>query len=68
VLAKCNVCYTYPCKNGGKCTHLGFKRYKCACPHQYHGVNCEYEIDACFGNPCNNGGTCQVIDKYGRFR
>ncbi|KAI0220853.1 hypothetical protein LSAT2_027691 [Lamellibrachia satsuma] len=68
VLAKCNVCYTYPCQNGGKCTHLGFKRYQCACPHQYHGVNCEYEIDACFGNPCNNGGTCQVIDKYGRFR
>ncbi|XP_013386131.1 slit homolog 2 protein isoform X2 [Lingula anatina] len=67
VLSKCNICYTYPCKNGAQCELRGFNDYKCTCPQGFHGKNCEQEIDACFGNPCANGGSCKVLDKYGRF-
>jgi len=67
ILAKCNVCYTYPCQHSGTCHLVGFKQYRCECPASYHGEHCEHEIDACFGNPCDNGGTCKVLDDYGRF-
>ncbi|XP_064631444.1 slit homolog 2 protein-like isoform X2 [Lineus longissimus] len=67
VLAKCNICYTDPCKNGASCTLTGFKKYTCECTPGYHGHDCENEIDACYGNPCENGGTCEVVNDYGRF-
>ncbi|KAK2163803.1 hypothetical protein LSH36_74g12006 [Paralvinella palmiformis] len=67
ILAKCNICYTYPCQHGGTCHLLGFKKYRCECPAGYHGDRCEEKIDACFGNPCDNNGKCQVIDTFGRF-
>ncbi len=68
VLSKCNICFTYPCANGGTCQLTGFKKYKCQCAPGYHGDHCDDEIDACFGGPCDNGGSCKVIEKYGRFR
>ena len=68
ILAKCNVCFTFPCQHGGTCHLAGFKQYTCECAPGYHGDQCEYKIDACFGNPCDNDGTCTVLDDYGRFR
>lgn len=68
ILSKCNICYTFPCKNSGTCELTGFKEYTCQCSPGYHGDHCEFEIDACFGGPCENGGTCKVVDNYGRFR
>lgn len=67
ILAKCNVCFTYPCQNGGTCNLVGFKQYNCQCTPGYHGDQCESKIDACFGKPCENSGTCTVLDDYGRF-
>ncbi|RXG73149.1 Protein slit [Armadillidium vulgare] len=66
VLAKCDMCYTFPCQNGGSCTSLPGKNYECICAPGYHGTECQYKIDACYGNPCVNGGTCKVFET-GRF-
>ena len=68
ILSKCNICYTYPCRNGGTCELKGFREYKCRCTPGFHGDLCQEEIDACFGDPCLNGGECTVLDKFGRIR
>lgn len=67
ILAKCDACYTFPCKNNGKCDTLPDRDYECKCVPGYHGKNCEFMIDACYGNPCRNGGTCKLLEE-GRFR
>ncbi|KAK3799525.1 hypothetical protein RRG08_052709 [Elysia crispata] len=67
VAEKCDVCLSEPCKNGGACTTVEFKSFKCQCAPGFHGEVCDQQIDACFGNPCNNGGKCQVLE-HGRFR
>ncbi|OQV13915.1 Protein slit [Hypsibius exemplaris] len=66
VLLKCDMCYTYPCKNGAACGKKDVLDYECRCILGYHGKNCEHEIDACYGSPCENAGTCKVTD-HGRF-
>lgn len=67
VLAKCDVCYTYPCQNGGLCETLSDRQFNCKCTPGYHGDRCQHKIDACYGNPCANAGTCKVLEE-GRFR
>ncbi|XP_076316918.1 protein slit-like isoform X4 [Tachypleus tridentatus] len=66
VLAKCDMCYTFPCRNGATCVSKPLREYECACPPGYHGNHCEQVIDACYGNPCDNSGTCKVLEA-GRF-
>ncbi|XP_025828902.1 protein slit isoform X2 [Agrilus planipennis] len=66
ILAKCNACYTFPCKNGGKCFPMAERDYECNCAPGYHGKDCEFMIDACYGNPCRNGASCKVLEE-GRF-
>lgn len=67
VLAKCDVCYTYPCQNSGLCEALQDREFHCKCSPGYHGDRCQHKIDACYGNPCRNAGTCKVLEE-GRFR
>lgn len=67
ILAKCDACYTFPCKNGATCRPTGERDYECVCAPGYHGRLCESAIDACYGNPCSNGATCKVLEE-GRFR
>ncbi|GFO50375.1 protein slit-like protein [Plakobranchus ocellatus] len=67
VAKKCDACLSKPCKNGGTCTTVQFKNFKCQCAPGFHGDVCDQQIDACFGNPCNNGGKCQILE-HGRFR
>lgn len=66
-MAKCDACYTFPCKNGATCITQPERDYECKCTPGYHGKNCEFMIDACYGNPCRNGATCKVLEE-GRFR
>ncbi|CAH1783872.1 unnamed protein product [Owenia fusiformis] len=66
IQSKCDICYTKPCKNGGKCMLHSYNNYTCQCIDGYHGNNCQNEIDACYGNPCENGGKCNIIEN-GRF-
>lgn len=67
VLAKCDTCFTFPCKNGATCRPAAERDYECVCAPGYHGKYCEAAIDACYGNPCRNGATCKVLEE-GRFR
>jgi len=67
VLAKCDLCYTSPCENGGFCEALPDRQFRCKCAPGYHGDRCQHKIDACYGNPCRNSGTCKVLEE-GRFR
>ncbi|KAK0396624.1 hypothetical protein QR680_001791 [Steinernema hermaphroditum] len=66
ILAKCDACLKYPCRNKGVCETLPGLQYKCHCPAGYHGNKCEHEIDACYGDPCQNNATCSV-QEHGRF-
>uniref|UniRef100_T1IM74 Protein slit n=1 Tax=Strigamia maritima TaxID=126957 RepID=T1IM74_STRMM len=66
VLAKCDACYTFPCRNGATCQTVPERDFKCICSPGYHGRHCEYVIDACYGHPCANGGTCKLLEE-GRF-
>ncbi|XP_047346786.1 protein slit isoform X5 [Vespa velutina] len=66
VLAKCDLCYTAPCQNGGLCEALPDRQFRCKCAPGYHGDRCQHKIDACYGNPCKNSGTCKVLEE-GRF-
>nr|SOU94110.1 Slit [Glomeris marginata] len=66
ILAKCNICYTFPCQHGATCKANDNKHYLCECAPGFHGKNCEYIIDACYGHPCENTGTCKVLEE-GRF-
>ncbi|CAG0919789.1 unnamed protein product [Notodromas monacha] len=66
ILAKCDACYKFPCRNGATCHSIPLKKYVCECSPGFHGDHCEYEIDACYGNPCENSGTCKVLEA-GRF-
>jgi hypothetical protein len=65
-MAKCDACFTFPCKNGGKCLTQPERDYQCDCAPGFHGKNCEFMIDACYGNPCRNGASCKVLEE-GRF-
>ncbi|CAG0919788.1 unnamed protein product [Notodromas monacha] len=62
ILAKCDACYKFPCRNGATCHSIPLKKYVCECSPGFHGDHCEYEIDACYGNPCENSGTCKVLE------
>ncbi|XP_015174039.1 PREDICTED: protein slit isoform X3 [Polistes dominula] len=66
ILAKCDLCYTSPCENGGLCEALPDRQFHCKCAPGYHGDRCQHKIDACYGNPCKNSGTCKVLEE-GRF-
>ncbi|CAL4094795.1 unnamed protein product [Meganyctiphanes norvegica] len=66
ILAKCDLCYTHPCKNGGTCRSGPGQQYECLCAPGYHGSECQYKIDACYGTPCDNGATCKVFET-GRY-
>ncbi|XP_047472308.1 protein slit-like isoform X1 [Penaeus chinensis] len=66
ILAKCDLCYTRPCQNGGTCRSGPGQQYECRCAAGFHGSECQYKIDACYGNPCDNGGTCKVFET-GRY-
>ncbi|XP_065559990.1 protein slit-like isoform X2 [Artemia franciscana] len=66
IMAKCDACYNFPCRNGASCESVPERDFKCKCAPGYHGRQCEHAIDACFGNPCRNGATCKVLEE-GRF-
>lgn len=39
--------------------------YKCICPPQFTGRNCEESLDPCIGEPCQNGATCDILPQGG---
>uniref|UniRef100_A0A8K9WNL0 Slit homolog 1a (Drosophila) n=1 Tax=Oncorhynchus mykiss TaxID=8022 RepID=A0A8K9WNL0_ONCMY len=63
VLAKCNPCLSSPCVNQGICHSDLAEIYRCSCPPEFKGRNCETSLNACVSNPCVNGGTCQLDEE-----
>ena len=45
------------CKNGGTCIKTSHTSFRCSCPRNYTGNNCEI-FDICSINPCKNNGLC----------
>ncbi|XP_015598499.1 agrin isoform X2 [Cephus cinctus] len=41
------------------------QEYKCICPPQYTGVNCEETLDPCMTEPCQHGATCDILPQGG---
>ena len=39
--------------------------YKCICPPEYTGKNCEQSLDPCMGEPCQHGATCDILPQGG---
>lgn len=58
-----DVCSPNPCDNGGHCEDL-FDLFKCRCPADWHGQNCEVRTDACTLNPCLHGSCVIVSEGY----
>uniref|UniRef100_A0A8C8ITI9 Slit homolog 1 protein n=1 Tax=Oncorhynchus tshawytscha TaxID=74940 RepID=A0A8C8ITI9_ONCTS len=63
VLAKCNPCLSSPCVNQGICHSDQAEIYRCSCPPEFKGRNCETSLNVCVSNPCVNGGTCQLDEE-----
>ena len=40
-------CSSSPCLQGGTCTN-GVNDYKCDCPSEYYGRNCQYKFTTCY--------------------
>ncbi|XP_023929988.1 neurotrypsin [Lingula anatina] len=56
-------CSPNPCQSGGTCVRklrINYENtdYKCICPYDRMGVNCEKSYDPCASYPCHYGGTC----------
>ncbi|KAK0077851.1 hypothetical protein PV326_009744, partial [Microctonus aethiopoides] len=39
--------------------------YKCICPPQFTGINCEESLDPCLNEPCQHGATCDILPQGG---
>nr|KAG5704759.1 hypothetical protein BaRGS_005215 [Batillaria attramentaria] len=58
-----SLCDRNPCRNGALCQDISMTDYRCICPEQFTGRNCEIEINECVTRePCQNGGTCNMVN------
>ncbi|XP_054001386.1 agrin-like isoform X3 [Hylaeus anthracinus] len=39
--------------------------YRCICPPQFTGRNCQESLDPCIGEPCQHGATCDILPQGG---
>ncbi|XP_022108975.1 uncharacterized protein LOC110989137 [Acanthaster planci] len=53
-----NACAKNPCQHGGQCVTVETSRgYKCSCPHDWTGPNCEFEEVS-----CRASGVSHIVD------
>ena len=58
-----NVLFSFKrCQNGAMCTNSPSDAigYRCNCPRDFAGVNCDIKVNSCRAAPCQNGGSCSV--------
>ncbi|KAK3583995.1 hypothetical protein CHS0354_000151, partial [Potamilus streckersoni] len=46
------------CKHGGTCHNAGPIAFKCECPPNFTGNECELDVNECEFYPCQNGASC----------
>ncbi|XP_044018032.1 agrin-like isoform X3 [Aphidius gifuensis] len=44
---------------------INIPEYKCICPPQFTGLNCENSLDPCINEPCQHGATCDILPQGG---
>ena len=52
------VCSSQPCQNGGMCSVQNDGSFKCECPKNFKGPQCEVNLDPCASNPCLHEAKC----------
>ncbi|GMS94084.1 hypothetical protein PENTCL1PPCAC_16259, partial [Pristionchus entomophagus] len=57
--SECSACYSSPCMNGGQCLAEGKTGYRCDCPEDTSGSNCEKKI-VCDSNSCGKNAKCFI--------
>uniref|UniRef100_A0A914X4V2 Uncharacterized protein n=1 Tax=Plectus sambesii TaxID=2011161 RepID=A0A914X4V2_9BILA len=55
----CTECFSEPCQNGGTCVPLANYQYRCECPDDTTGANCETHLQ-CQSNSCGPNANCFV--------
>uniref|UniRef100_A0A2K6W6B9 Uncharacterized protein n=1 Tax=Onchocerca volvulus TaxID=6282 RepID=A0A2K6W6B9_ONCVO len=59
-----DMCFTSPCQHQGTCVPLE-NGYRCDCPPQWTGKNCEKSIymDNCLPNSCFSDSVCKLVNR-----
>uniref|UniRef100_A0A915PFR4 Uncharacterized protein n=1 Tax=Setaria digitata TaxID=48799 RepID=A0A915PFR4_9BILA len=59
-----DMCFMSPCQHQGVCLPLE-NGYRCDCPPQWTGKNCEESIyvDSCLPNSCYSDSLCQLVNR-----
>ncbi|KAL3981450.1 Cadherin domain family protein [Acanthocheilonema viteae] len=59
-----DMCFTSPCQHQGTCVPLE-NGYRCDCPPQWTGENCENSIymDNCLPNSCFSNAVCKLVNR-----
>ncbi|KHN83259.1 IgGFc-binding protein [Toxocara canis] len=55
----CTSCWSGPCMNGGKCTPIDASTYRCDCPEEFVGEQCEKKLK-CHSNTCGANAICSI--------
>ncbi|XP_076802947.1 uncharacterized protein LOC143446950 [Clavelina lepadiformis] len=55
------TCMNQPCQNFGTCRGVYPSSYRCDCPPNVIGYNCETAYIMCTTTTCQNGGTCITV-------
>ncbi|KHN74084.1 Zonadhesin [Toxocara canis] len=61
VNTNCTVCWSAPCLNGGSCVPIDYSKYRCECPGDYGGHDCQTHIE-CTKNSCGKNTDCYVAN------
>uniref|UniRef100_F1KUR2 Zonadhesin n=1 Tax=Ascaris suum TaxID=6253 RepID=F1KUR2_ASCSU len=57
----CTVCWSAPCLNGGSCVPIDYSKYRCECPGDYGGSDCQTHIE-CSSKSCGKNTECYVAN------
>lgn len=61
-------CTPNPCQNNGTCSRIGAnQRYKCTCPKEFAGVNCQTQTRSCGGVRRDESGTISYPDSTSEY-
>ncbi|XP_025268706.1 agrin isoform X5 [Camponotus floridanus] len=70
VTGNCNYDYELKYKNNYDHSNYAVEKYepsdyRCICPPQFTGRNCEESLDPCIDEPCQHGATCDILPQGG---